>query len=106
MINLILNILHKSKALDIVIFDRKNNFIYTDYIIVSTGTSTTHLNSVSKNLNTYIKNNFKNNIMNISGLNTDWIIIDLNNIVINIMLKNTRILYNLESFLNEKENIQ
>lgn len=97
MINLILNTLQKSKAIDIVLIDKKDNFIYTNYIIIVSGTSITHIKSIAKNLFFFIKKNVKSHVNNISGRNTDWILIDLDNIVIHIMSKESRKNYDLES---------
>jgi len=94
MINIILNLLYQNKALDIKIFKKKN--LYSDYIIIATGTSDKHVNSVIDN----IVLNIKNNIILISGKNTNWVIIDMNNITLHVMTNISRSTYKLELLYN------
>lgn len=91
MINLALNILYKNKTTEIKII-KKNNF-YSNYIIITTCSSKKHL---SKLTNDFILMS-KNTKILIYGKNTEWIIVDIQNIVIHIMLKEIRMFYNLES---------
>ena len=91
MINLALNILYKNKTTEIKII-KKNNF-YSNYIIIATCSSKKHINKLTNDFILISKNtNFF-----IYGKNTEWIIIDIHNIVVHIMLKEIRTLYDLES---------
>lgn len=100
MINLILNILQKSKALNITILERNIGFTERNKIIISTGTSLVHINSITKNLVTFLKKNFNNVVYTKSGVNTDWVLIELENVIINVMSKDSRQYYDLESLYN------
>lgn len=104
MINLILNILQKSKALNITILERNVGFTEKNKIIISTGTSLVHINSITKNLVTFLKKNFNNVVYTKSGINTDWVLIELENVIINVMSKDSRQYYDLESLYNIIEN--
>lgn len=101
LINLILNTLQKSKALDILILEKDFGFTKKNKIIISTGTSLVHVNSITKNLIIFLKKNFKDVIYTKSGVNTNWVLIELEDIIINIMLKDARIYYDLESLYNK-----
>jgi ribosome-associated protein len=102
LINLILNVLQKYKTLNTVILNNKNNYTYATYIIITTGTSITHIKHISKNISVFLKKNLNINTSNISGKKTEWIIIDLNDIVIHVMSKEIRKEYDLEKLFNEK----
>lgn len=104
LINLILNILQKSKALNITILERNIGFTEKNKIIISTGTSLVHINSITKNLVTFLKKNFNNVVYTKSGINTDWVLIELENVIINVMSKDSRQYYDLESLYNIIEN--
>lgn len=104
MITLILNILQKSKALNILILEKDFGFTQKNKIIITTGTSFVHINSITKNLTIFLKKNFNNATYIKSGINTDWVLIELENIIINIMLKEARNYYDLESLYNKVEN--
>lgn len=104
MITLILNILQKSKALNILILEKDFGFTEKSEIIITTGTSFVHINSITKNLTIFLKKNFSDVIYTKSGVNTDWVLIELENIIINIMLKEARTYYDLESLYNKIEN--
>lgn len=97
MINLILNILQKSKALNIIILEKNSNFTEKNKVIISTGTSYVHINSISRNLIFFLKKKIKNIDYIKSGINTNWVLIEVNDIIINIMSKEIRHHYDLES---------
>lgn len=101
MINLILNILQKNKALDIIVLDKNIGFTEKNKIIICTGTSLVHINGITKNLIIFFKKNFKTSVYIKSGIKTDWVLIELEEIIINIMSKDKRNYYNLE-FLYSK----
>jgi ribosome-associated protein len=101
LITLILNILQKNKALNILILEKDFGFTEKSEIIITTGTSFVHINSITKNLTIFLKKNFSNAIYTKSGANTDWVLIELENIIIHVMLKEARAYYDLESLYNK-----
>lgn len=100
MINLILNILQKSKAINIIVLERQIGFTEKSISIISSGTSFVHINSITKNLTMFLKNNFKNIICTKSGINSDWVLIEIEDVTINVMSKDARNYYDLESLYN------
>ncbi len=96
MINLILNVLQKNKALNITVLDKRMDFIYTNYIILATGTSIVHIKYIVKNIISFLKKEIKYNITSVSGRHTNWVLIDCENIVIHIMMKEIRDHYKIE----------
>ena len=79
--NIVLNILYKYKALDIKILNMKSNYILSNYIIIALGSSSKHVQSIFENTVKELKVNglYKNTIC--CGKNTDWIVIDINDII-------------------------
>ena len=81
------------KAFDIVVIDIKNRSALADYLIIATGNSSRHLNSITSNL---IKSN-KKQIISSEGLkSTDWSILDFGDIILNIFKPEAREHYSLE----------
>lgn len=92
----ILNILEDMKARDIVTLDVSNITNVTDIMIVCTGTSNRHTRSIAERIITECK---AQGIMplGVEGEQYgDWILVDLADVIVHIMLAETRGFYNLE----------
>lgn len=89
--------LDESKAENILSLDVKNVSSFTDEIIIATANSNRHASSVSNNLITHLKKNGIN-IIGVEGeIDSGWMLIDCGDVVINIMKKEQRDFYDLES---------
>ena len=89
--------LDESKAENILSLDVKNVSSFTDEIIIATANSNRHASSVSDNLITHLKKN-DINIIGVEGeIDSGWMLIDCGDVVINIMKKEQRDFYDLES---------
>ena len=87
------------KAKDIQIINIKNRSALGDYMVIVSGTSSRHLNSIVANI---VKLN-KNHILSTEGLkSTDWLIVDFGDIILNVFKPETREHYSLEK--NKKNN--
>ncbi len=85
--------LEESKAKDIQVIDIKNRSALADYIIIVSGTSSRHINSIVSNI---VKSN-KGNVLSTEGLNsTDWLIVDFGDIILNVFKPEIREHYSLE----------
>ncbi|EDM64681.1 iojap domain protein, partial [Moritella sp. PE36] len=68
----------------------------TDIMIVCTGTSKTHVKSISNHLYLEAKRN-EVFVMGIEGKeDSEWVLVDMGDIVVHIMQQQTRDLYQLE----------
>lgn len=93
--------LYQSNAEDITILDVKAVSSFADEIIIVTANSNRHANSVSDKLVKALKEN-KVNIIGVEGeSNSGWILVDCGDVVINIMRKEQREFYDLESLWGE-----
>lgn len=88
--------LEDMKAQNINTLNVDNLTTITDYMIIATGTSTRHIRSIAqaiiKNIKKYGYSNF-----DIEGTNdAEWVLLDLGDIVVHIMLSTSREFYNLD----------
>ena len=88
------------KAFEIQSLNIKNRSALADFIIIASGNSSRHVNSIVTNL---IKNN-KNKILSSEGLGkTDWVIVDFGDIIVNVFKPETRKYYSIEKIWSDNE---
>jgi len=93
---LVLNILENSKAKNTAVLDVRKLTDITDYMIVCTGTSNRHTRTIAEHIVVQTKAQGVSS-HSVEGENTgEWILIDLIDIVVHVMLQETRDFYNLE----------
>ena len=95
------NILDQNKANNIVSIDLKKKSYIADYMIIASGTSSRHLQSLAENLVSELK---KIGIYNcrIEGKNSnDWKLVDAIDIIIHIFHPEKREFYDLEKMWSE-----
>lgn len=88
--------LEELKARDIATLDVSRLTSVTDVMMVASGTSTRHVAALADNVVTRAK---QNGIppLGIEGENgADWVLVDLGDVVVHVMLPETRQLYDLE----------
>ena len=93
---IVIEALEDLKTKDIVKIDVSKKSNFTDLLIVGTGTSSTHIKSISDSVIQNLKRKGYSKLIRGIEPNNDWILIDLFDIVINIMLSETREFYDLE----------
>ena len=93
LLNKIIKDLEDVKAKNIQIINIKNRSALGDYMIIVSGTSSRHINSIVSNI---VKLN-KTRILSTEGINsTDWLIVDFGDIILNVFKPETRKHYSLE----------
>ena len=92
----IYEVLDESKGEDINILYVADQTIITDYMIVVTGTSSRHLKALTDKIRFYCKDH-NIEVRSIEGeSNAQWVLVDLNEIMVHIMLASTREYYEIE----------
>lgn len=94
--DLVQNSLEDMKAVDIVSIDVVGKSSLTDVLFVATGNSTRHVKSIAD----VVGINAKEAGIEILGTegkgSAEWVLVDLNDVIVHIMLESTREFYQLE----------
>ena len=92
--------LEEMKGQDIVCLNVQELTQITDYMVIVTGTSTTHLRSLAEELTRQVKEAGQAILGDEGRDSAEWILVDLGGVVVHIMLARTRALYSLEDLWN------
>ena len=99
--NKIEKILDNNKAKNIVSIDLKKKSYIADYMVIASGTSSRHLQSLSENLITELKKIGVYNCRMEGRDSSDWKLVDAIDIIIHIFHPEKREFYDLEKMWSE-----
>ena len=94
--------LSKNKAYNIVTIDLKKKSYIADYMIIASGTSSRHLQSLSENLVIELKKFGLNNCKIEGYESSDWKLVDAIDIIVHIFHPEKRSFYDLEKMWSEE----
>ena len=100
--NNIEKILDSNKAQNITTIDLKNKSYIADYMIIASGTSSRHLQSLSEILITELKKLGLNNCRMEGKDSSDWKLVDAYDVIVHIFHPEKREFYNLEKMWSEE----
>ena len=97
-----LEALNDLKAQNILVLDIRDISGFADWLVIGTASSSRNAKAIANKLIESIKEHQKN-LIGIEGEgDAEWILIDCGDVVVNIMQKETREFYDLESLWGEK----
>lgn len=94
--DLVVNALEDVKGVDVVVIDVRGKTAITDFMIVATGTSDRHVKALADNT---LKEAREAGIkpLGVEGEQSrEWILLDMNDVVVHVMLREVRDFYGLE----------
>lgn len=93
---LVINSLEDFKALDIHQIDVSGQSPLTDLFVIASGSSLRHIKSMAENLVVRAKEAGCPPLGIEGNRQSEWVLVDLNDIIVHLMLPQTRAFYNLE----------
>ena len=93
---LVIDALEDLKAIDIKVINVEGKSSVTDVIIIATGKSTTHVKAIADSVVFKAKHSGNQPLGTEGEKSLEWMLVDLNDVVVHVMLQDIRDFYNLE----------
>ena len=91
------------KANNVVVLDVVDKSDFTDFMVIATGTSSRHVAAIADAVAHHAKS-MDIEIIGVEGRNfCDWVLVDLGDVVVHVMLHDTRAFYDLERLWGDFE---
>ncbi|OGT41382.1 MAG: ribosome silencing factor [Gammaproteobacteria bacterium RIFCSPHIGHO2_12_FULL_37_34] len=94
--DLAIDALDDVKGIDITTIDVRSITVITEYMIICTGRSTRHVASLAEHVAKKAKEKKVANVRVEGGKESEWVLVDLGDVIVHVMLAATRTLYSLE----------
>ena len=96
----IAKILDKKKAIDIIGIETKELTVMSDYFVIASGTSNTHVRALADEVDDEMKK-LGVEVDHIEGRATGWILLDYNDVLVHVFQPESRQYYNIERLWND-----
>ncbi|MDO6441213.1 MULTISPECIES: ribosome silencing factor [unclassified Marinobacter] len=103
--DLIVNALEDVKAKDISVIDVRDRTSVTDFMVLASGTSNRHVKSLADSVVVDAKEKGVRVSSVEGGGGSDWILVDMGDVVVHVMLPATREFYDLERFWRDAPDV-
>ena len=105
--NIVVDVLDDAKAQDVEVFDLRERNTFADFMVVASGTSTRQNKAMADRLGMKLKELGLTAPLGVEGQQQgEWVLVDLNDIIVHLMLPQTRLFYNLEKLWHETTQIR
>ena len=93
------------KAQDIQVIDVREKHSLTDYMIIATGTSNRQINAMAEKVREAVKAKGAQPLGEEGKGDSDWVLLDLNDVIVHMMTAAARQFYDLERLWADAEEI-
>lgn len=94
--DLVVAALEDVKGVDIATLDVRGKTAITDFMVIATGTSDRHVKALADNVLKDARDAGVKPLGVEGDTSAEWILLDLNDVVVHVMLRDVRDFYNLE----------
>jgi len=94
--DLVINALEDLKAVDVTVLDVRGKSSVTDFMVIASGTSGRHVKAMANSVVVEAKKAGINPLGVEGEASSEWVLVDLVDVVVHIMLPETREFYQLE----------
>ncbi|MFU8877542.1 MAG: ribosome silencing factor [Wenzhouxiangellaceae bacterium] len=100
--DLVLEVLEDAKAQEVAVFDLRERNTFADFMVVASGTSTRQNKAMADRLVMKVKQLGLAPPLGVEGQQDgEWVLVDLTDVIVHLMLPQTRAFYNLEKLWDE-----
>lgn len=92
----VVHALEDMKATDITAIDVRGRTAITDFMVIASGTSERHVKAIANSVQKVMKEKGVKPVGIEGERDSEWVLLDLNDVVVHIMLPEIRDFYNLE----------
>ncbi len=96
LLNIVQTVLDERKGQYITTLDVRGKTSFTDYMVIATGTSDRHLKSLCEYVAEKVKENGGKPLGMEGDLGSDWVLLDLGDVIVHVMTAQAREFYQLE----------
>lgn len=96
LLKLVENVLDERKAQDMTVLDVRNKTSFTDYMIVTTGTSSRHIKALCDYVEIAVKEQGVYPLGMEGDMTSDWVLLDLGDVIVHAMTQQAREYYQIE----------
>lgn len=96
------NALNDKKAIDIKVIHVEDLTVLTEYFVIATASSSTHVRSLADEVEDKL-NESGQTPNHIEGKTTGWLVLDYGSVIVHIFTKDQREFYNLEKIWSDGE---
>ncbi|MBO4468258.1 MAG: ribosome silencing factor [Clostridia bacterium] len=99
-IDIVANALNDKKAIDINVIGVEDLTVLTEYFVIATATSSTHVRSLADEVEDKLSENGVTPD-HIEGRSTGWLVLDYGSVIVHIFTKDQREFYNLDKIWSD-----
>ena len=96
LLKIVQDVLDERKGHNITTIDVRGKTTVTDYMVLATGTSDRHIKSLADYVTEKVKDNGFKPLGQEGGLGSDWVLVDLGDVILHLMTEKARDHYQLE----------
>ncbi len=101
----IVKILDNKKAEDIIVIDTRKLTVESDYFVIASGTSNTHVRALADEVDDEMKKQYSVEVDHIEGRATGWILLDYNDVLVHVFEPQAREYYNIERLWSDADRV-